>query len=75
MSHLFVCFVALVIQGGAMAKFWALHTTTINVWERIGDKHIAQLVGEGACQPDIFTKYRLGCELSYGTCPTSLCAL
>ena len=25
MSHLFVCFVALVIQGGAMAKFWALH--------------------------------------------------
>ena len=25
MSHLFVCFVALVIQGGAMAKFWSLH--------------------------------------------------
>ena len=25
MSHLFVCFVALVIQGGAMAKFWPLH--------------------------------------------------
>ena len=25
MSHLFVCFVTLVIQGGAMAKFWALH--------------------------------------------------
>ena len=24
-SHLFVCFVALVIQGGAMAKFWPLH--------------------------------------------------
>ena len=24
MSHLFVCFVALVIQGGAMAKFWPL---------------------------------------------------
>ena len=24
--------------------------------------------GEGACQSDIFTKYRLGCELSYGTC-------
>ena len=32
-------------------------------------------MGEGACQPDIFTKYRLGCELSYGTCPISLCAL
>ena len=25
MSHLFVCFVALVIQGGAVAKFWPLH--------------------------------------------------
>ena len=25
MSHLFVCFVALVIQGGAMTKFWPLH--------------------------------------------------
>ena len=44
MSHLFVCFVTLVIHGGAMAKFW----------ERIlGEKHLAQLVGEGACQPDI----------------------
>ena len=75
MSHLFVCFVALVIQSGTMAKFWPLHHTTINVWERIREKHLAQLVGEGACQPDIFTKYRLGCELSYGTCPISLCAL
>ena len=50
-------------------------TTTINVWEKIGEKQLAQLVGEGACQPDIFTKYRLGYELSYGTCPISLCAL
>ena len=25
MTHLFVCVVALVIQGGAMAKFWPLH--------------------------------------------------
>ena len=25
MSHLFVCFVTLVIQSGAMAKFWPLH--------------------------------------------------
>ena len=50
-------------------------TTIINVWERIGDKHLAQVVGEGACQPDIFTTYRLGCALSYGTCPISLCAL
>ena len=50
-------------------------TTTINVWERIGDKHLAQLVGEGACQSDIFTTYRLRCELSYGTCPIPLCSL
>ena len=25
MSHLLMCFVALVIQCGAMAKFWPLH--------------------------------------------------
>ena len=76
MSHLFVCFVALVIQGYAMAKFWPFHHyVTVNVWERIGEKHLAQLVGEGACQANIFTIYRLGCELSYGTCPISLCAL
>ena len=76
MGHIFVCFVALVIQGGAMAQFWPLHHLVYNnVWKRIGEKHLAQLVGEGACQPDIFTKYRLGCELSYGTCPISLCAL
>ena len=30
MSHLFVCFVALVIQGGAMAKFWPLHHLVYN---------------------------------------------
>ena len=58
-----------------MAKFWPLHHSIINVWERMGEKHLAQLVGERACQPDIFTKYRLGCELSYGTCSISLCAL
>ena len=50
-------------------------TSTINVWERIGEKHLTQLVGVGGCQPDIFTKYRLGCELRYGPCPTSLYAL
>ena len=48
-------------------------TTTINVWERVGEIHLAQLIGERACQPDIFTKYRLGCELRYGTCPISVC--
>ena len=58
-----------------MAKFWPLHHSTTNVWERIEEKHLAQLVGEGGCQPDIFTKCRLGCKLSYWTCPISLCAL
>ena len=47
-------------------------TTTINVWERMGEKYLAPLIGEGACQPDIFTSYRLGCELSYGTCMSKL---
>ena len=50
-------------------------TTTINVWERMGEKYVAELIGEGVYQPDIFTKHRLGCELCYGTCPISLCAL
>ena len=83
MSHLFVCFVTLIIKGVVCifkVVLWPNFghcTTTINVWEKIGEKHLAQLVGEGVCQPDIFTKYicRLGCELSYGTCPISLCAL
>ena len=77
MSHLFTCFVALVIQGGAMAKFWPLHHSDCDYNQCIGEnrkKHLAQLMGEGACQPDIFTNYRLGCELSYETCPISLCA-
>ena len=60
MSHLFVCFVALVIQGGAMAKFWPLIAPLQSMYERIGEKHLAQLVGEGACQPDIFTKINTG---------------
>ena len=75
MSHLFVCFVALVIQGGAMAKFWPLHHCDNKCMGENRRKHSAQLVGEGACQPDIFTKYRMGCDLNYGSCPISLCAL
>ena len=31
MSRLFVCFVTLVIEGGAMAKFWP----AVDEWERI----------------------------------------
>ena len=61
-----------------MAKFWPLHHLVYIVNQCMGEnrrKHLAQLVGEGACQLDIFTKYRLGCELSYETCPISLCAL
>ena len=58
-----------------MAKFWPLHHYNQCMGENRKKKHLAQLVGEGACQPDIFTKYSLGCELSYGTCPISLCAL
>ena len=74
MSHFFVCFVALArwCYGQILA---IAPLTTINVCERIGEKQLAQLVGEWACQPDISTKYRLGCELRYGTCPISLCAL
>ena len=89
MSHLFVCFVALVVQGGAMAKFWPLHhynqcmgenrRKTLSTargrrgvstcyFHQIQVGNSAQLVGEGACQPVISTKYRLGCELSYGIC-------
>ena len=56
-----------------MAKFWPLHHYNQCMGEK-GEKHLAQLVGEGACQPDIFTKWRVGFELSYGTCPISLCA-
>ena len=46
MSHLFVCFVALVIQGGAMAKFWPFHhyNQCMGEYRR---KTLAQLVGEG----------------------------
>ena len=43
MSRLFVCFVALVIQGGAMANSGHC-TTTINVWERIGEKTLSNIL-------------------------------
>ena len=74
MSHLFVCFVAFVIQSGAMANFWPLHHYNYCMGEN-RRKTLSTARGGGACQHDIFTKYRLGCELSYGTCPISLCAL
>ena len=74
MPHLFVCFVAVVIQGGAMAKFWPLHHYNKCMGEN-RRKTLSTARGRGGCQPDIFTKYRLECELRYGTCPISLCAL
>ena len=59
-----------------MATFWPLHHSDYN--QCMGEnrrKTLSTSRGEGACQPDIFTTYRLGCELSYGTCPISLCAM
>ena len=58
-----------------MAKFWPLHHYNQCMGENRRKTLSTARVGEGACQPDIFTKYRLVCELSYGTCPISLCAL
>ena len=49
-----------------------IHTTIVNVWVRNREKHLAPSctpVGEGACQPDSFTKSSWGCELSYDTSP------
>ena len=48
--------------------------TTVNVWERIREKHLAHLMGEGACQPDISPNS--GWDVSYvmGHVP-SLCVL
>ena len=50
MSHLFMCFVALDIQGGAMAKFGHC-TTTNNVWERIGENTWHSLWERGRVNP------------------------
>ena len=50
-------FVALVIQGGAMAKFWPLHHSDYN--KCMGEnrrKTLSTACGRGGCQPDIFTK-------------------
>ena len=57
-----------------MAKFWPLHHYN-QCMEENRIKTLSTARGIGACQPDIFTKYRLGCELSYGSCLISLCAL
>ena len=59
MSHLSVQFVTLVIQSGAMAKFWPLHHFSQCMGEnrRIYTYHqFAYLVGEGRVNP-IFTTH------------------
>ena len=59
MSHLFVCFVALVIQGGAMAKFWPLHHYNQCMGEN-RRKTLSTARGSGACQRDIFYQIKVG---------------
>ena len=48
MFHLFVCFVTLVIQGGAMAKFWPLH-------------HYSQYMGEYTLSTTLHISWERGC--------------
>ena len=50
MPHLFVYFVTLVFKVVLWPKFGYSTTVTVNVWEKIGEKHLAPLVylvGEG----------------------------
>ena len=45
MSQFFACFVSLIIQYGAMAKFWPLIAPRmVNVWERIGEKTLSTIL-------------------------------
>ena len=58
------------IVCGAVATLWPyLHS------QCMGEYHLVRLVGEGTCQPGIFTKSSWGCELSYETLPITLCVL
>ena len=52
MSHFFVCFVALVIGSGAMAKFWPLH-------------HYNQCMGENRRKTLSTARERGGVSTSY----------
>ena len=48
MSHRFVCFVTLVIQGGAMAKFWPLHHYSQCMGKNRIKRHLApSCIGRG----------------------------
>ena len=46
MSHVFMCFVILVIQGGPMAKFWPLHHYNQCIGEN-GRKTLSTARGRG----------------------------
>ena len=61
MSHLLVCFVALVIQGGAMAKFWPLHHSAYN--QCMGEnrrKTLSTARGRGSVSTWYFYQMKVG---------------
>ena len=58
-SHLFVCFVALVIQGGAMAKFWPLHHYDKCMGEN-GRKTLSTARGRGGVSTRYFYQTQVG---------------
>ena len=59
MSHLSVCFVALVIQGGAMAKFWPLHHYNKCMGEN-GRKTLNTARGRGGVSTSYFHQIHVG---------------
>ena len=59
MSHLFVCFVALVIQGGAMAKFWPLHHYNQCMGEN-RRKTLSTVRGRGGVSTSYFHQIQVG---------------
>ena len=59
MSHLFVCFVALVIQGGAMAKFWPLHHYNQCMGEN-RRKTLSTAPGRGGMSTSYFHQIQVG---------------
>ena len=65
MSRLFVCIVALVIQGGAMAKFWPLHHTINGLQSTQGDekRNLIHISSDLVCQ-----NISLACPLSHELC-------
>ena len=61
MSHLFVCFVALVIQSGAMAKFWPLHHLVYNkCMGKNGRKTLSTAPGRGGVSTWYFHQIQVG---------------